>query len=332
MKTARIIVSSILILVIVFCGIIVFEKINFSSDTTPVTITIKENSSSSEIYAVLKENGLAKTKIGFLINLKLSPYSGKLKAGTFTLNKSMSFDEILKTLSGSGISNRKTFTLTIPEGYSIEKIATKLESENICTKEEFLNALSDEYNYDFIKDIPTKNYKYKLQGFLFPSTYEFFEGATAHDIIDKMLGEFENRYLKLKNNTNFTMHDVITLASLIEREAQLPSERYTISGVLKNRLNINMPLQIDASIVYFISDGEYNVDLVTYDHLKMDSLYNTYKNTGLPVGPKCNPGIESIKAALNPENHSYLYYHTDETKKDGSHIFTENYGEHLATQ
>ena len=332
MKALRITVSCILIFIMIFCGIIVFEKINFSSDTTPITITISENSSSSQIYGILKKNSLAKTKLGFLVNLKLSPYSGKLKAGTFTLNKSMTFDEILKTLSGGGISTRKTFTVTIVEGFSIEKIASKLESENICTKEEFLNALNDEYNYNFLKDIPQKEYKYKLQGFLFPSTYEFFEGATAHDVIDKMLGEFEKRYSTLTNNTDFSMYDVITLASLIEREAQIPSERYTISGVLKNRLNINMPLQIDASIVYFVSGGEYNVDLVTYNHLKMESPYNTYKNTGLPIGPICNPGLESIKAALNPEKHNYLYYHTDETKKDGSHIFTENYGQHLATQ
>lgn len=330
-NTKPFLITAIAVIIVIF-AVLGFERINFSKDTTPIEITIPEMSSSVEIYEILKENGLAKTKIGFIANLKLSPYNRQIKAGKFTLNKSMSFNEMLKKLSVSPIVAKESFTLTIPEGYSLEKIAQKLSDEGICEKEEFLSALNDEYNYEFLKDIPEKDYKYKLQGFLFPSTYEFFVDATPHDIVDKLLGEFEYQYKKLENTSGISMYDAITLAALIEREAKKPSERFTISGVLKNRIEIGMPLQIDASVVYFVSDGMYDVDLVTYNHLKMDSKYNTYKYEGLPVGPICNPGIESIKAALNPEKHSYLYYHTDETKKDGTHIFTETYGQHLATQ
>jgi len=166
---------------------------------------------------------------------------------------------------------------------------------------------------------------------LFPQTYEFLIGETPHNIINTLLGEFEKQYSKIGdiNNINF---DTITMASLVEREAKLDSERDIIAGVIKNRISSNMPLQIDASVVYFLSDGLYDIDRVLYKDLEKDSLYNTYKYRGYPVGPICNPGIKSLKAALMPKHHDYLYYHTDETKKDGSHIFTKNYNEHLNTQ
>ena len=125
---------------------------------------------------------------------------------------------------------------------------------------------------------------------------------------------------------------LVTKASLIEKEAKLASEKPIIAGVIENRLRADMPLQIDAAIVYAITDGKYNADKVYYKDLEIDSPYNIYKNKGLPAGPICSPGLDSIKAAANPESHKYLYYHTDTEKNDGSHIFTETYDEHLQTQ
>lgn len=331
MKKIRMFLSVIMIFVIILCGLVVLERISFSNDTTPITIVIEEGTSSSGIYNILKKHGLAKTKLGFLINLKLSKYNNKLQYGNFEVNKSMSLTDIFKELATNG-AKVETFTLTVPEGYSAEKIAQRLSELNICSEKEFLNALNDEYDYSFLKDIPKKDYKYKLQGFLFPSTYEFFTTVTPHDIISTLLGEFEKQYSAIKHTSKMSMYEIITLASLVEREAKLDSERRIIAGVIKNRLDIDMLLQIDASVVYAISDGLYDTEKVYYRDLENNSLYNTYKYTGLPVGPICNPGIESIKAAINPDNHSYLYYHTDETKQDGSHIFTETYSNHLTTQ
>lgn len=166
---------------------------------------------------------------------------------------------------------------------------------------------------------------------MFPQTYEFFKTATAHEIINTMLGEFEKQYSKISDIKNID-YDTVVLASLVEREAKLDTERGKIAGVIKNRLNENMLLQIDATVVYAITNGLYNADKVYYKDLENPSPYNTYKYKGLPVGAICNPGIKSLKAALMPDIHKYKFYHTDENKKDGSHIFTENYDEHLASQ
>ena len=128
-----------------------------------------------------------------------------------------------------------------------------------------------------------------------------------------------------------SVYETVTLASLVEREAKLDSERATIAGVIENRLADGMRLQIDAAVIYAISDGLYDVDRVLYRDLEVDSPYNVYRNYGLPVGPICSPGLSSLEAAMNPEEHSYMYYHTDEAKGDGSHIFTESFSEHKDT-
>ena len=127
-----------------------------------------------------------------------------------------------------------------------------------------------------------------------------------------------------------TMSEAINRAALIERESKLDSERTMISGVIDNRIKKGMLLQIDASVVYAVSDGLYDLNRVLYKHLEIDSPYNTYKYAGLPAGPICNPGIKSIEAAMTPESHDYLYYHTDNEKNDGSHIFTRTLSEHSA--
>lgn len=325
-----------LILIIVFVAALIFcmpyiTEFFSSSDREGENIefVIESGESVSSIAKRLKENNLIKNENVFILKIKLDNAGQKIQKGTFSLNTGMSLKTLINALTTSAIG--KTFTLTIPEGYSIEQIAQKLSDMDIFTYDEFISALDDDYNYAFLKNIPKKDYKYKLQGFLFPQTYEFLEDTTAHHVIDTLLAEFEKQYSQIGDVKNIN-YDTIILASLVERESKLDSERDTIAGVIKNRLNKDMLLQIDASVVYFLSDGLYNVDKVYYKDLEKNSYYNTYKYKGLPIGPICNPGIKSLKAALMPAHHDYLYYHTDETKKDGSHIFTKNYQDHLSTQ
>ena len=226
----------------------------------------------------------------------------------------------------------KGVKLTIPEGFSAEMIAARCEKLGLVKAEDFLSELENgKFGFSFINDIPSKDgVKYKLQGYLFPSTYVFKSTASAHDVISVLLAEFEKQYNSVKNlNKNeVSMNDIIISASLIEREAKLDSERSMISGVIRNRIKKGMRLQIDASVVYAISDGLYDVSRVYYKDLEKDSPYNTYKYAGLPVGAICNPGIKSIKAAMQPQESNYLYYRTDNSKNDGSHIFTETFNEH----
>ena len=294
-----------------------------------VVFTVASGENAKDIAKNLKANGLIKNEILFSLKLKTTNSATKLRSGTFSLNTGMSLSTIITKLTTEGGGD--SFTLVVPEGYSAEQIAQKLENDGIMSSDAFLSAMSDEYGYDFIKKIPDREFKYKLQGFLFPQTYEFFKTAAAHEIIDTMLGEFEKQYSKIGDIKNID-YDTVVLASLVEREAKLDTERGKIAGVIKNRLNENMLLQIDATVVYAITNGLYNADKVYYKDLENPSPYNTYKYKGLPVGAICNPGIKSLKAALMPDIHKYKFYHTDENKKDGSHIFTENYDEHLASQ
>lgn len=316
----------IIVVIIFFFGGIIRKLTNKT-----VSITIPEGTSTVEIADILKENGVISSKSLFLLNLRLSEYSGKLQYGTFKLDTGDSMKEIIKTLATKG-AKKNTVTLTVPEGYSIEKIKEKVCDLGICTDTEFEKALKKDYDYDFLKAIPKNtDVNYRLQGFLYPSTYEFYSDASAETVIDTMLAEFEKQIAKISAD-NDKLFETVIKASLIEREAKIDSERSIIAGVINNRLNIDMPLQIDATVAYVISNGLYNADRVYYKDLQNNSLYNTYKYKGLPAGPICSPGINSLKAALSPSQHNYLYYHTDTKKNDGSHIFTETYEEHTSTQ
>ena len=293
-----------------------------------VEIVIPEGTSSKKIAEILKKEDVIESKYLFLAKLKFSAYNGKLQYGTFNLNKNDSYSKIIKTMATQG-AKKSTVTLTVPEGYSVERIKAKVVEMGLCSDKEFEDALKKDYDYSFLKSVP-KNAKvnYRLQGYLYPSTYEFYEDASAEDIIRTMLDEFEKQTKDLGIKD---YHKTITLASLVEREAKLDKERELIAGVMRNRLNDGMILQIDATVVYAISDGMYDVERVFYKDLEVNSPYNTYKYEGLPAGAICSPSIKSIKAALNPAKHKYFYYHTDTKKNDGSHIFTETYEEHTTS-
>ncbi len=326
----KIVFIIIIILMIILVSPAVSEYFNTESyDGNEVTVEIKEGATIDEIADILKDNGLIKYKTVFKLKTRLSEYANTLRYGTFILSDGMCLQDILKELATGGMVEN-TVKFIVPEGFSVENIAQRAENLGLCTKDEFLDALNERYDYAFISKIPTLDYKYKLQGFLFPSTYEFYKDAKPYDIINTMLGEFEKQYNSVSTNYD-NIYENIIKASLIEREALLDSEKTIISGVIKNRLEANMLLQIDASVAYAVTDGVYDITSVTYQHLKTNSLYNTYRYKGLPVGPIANPGLEAIKAALSPQNNNYYYYHTDTDKGDGSHIFSENYQQHLNT-
>ena len=300
-----------------------------SVDGTPVTITIPEGASTDAIGDILKENNLISNKNLFKLKVKLSQYNNRLNYGTYTLDDGMCLSDIISTLAST--AGQETVSLVVPEGYSVQQIGKKAELLGICTKEEFLSALNEDYDYEFIKYIPRGNYDYKLQGFLFPDTYTFFLNSTPRQVVDEMLKNFDYQYKKHIGAYSEETFKTVTKASLVEKEAVLERERPIIAGVIENRLRINMALQIDAAIVYFITDGSFDAEKVYYKDLEKDSPYNVYKTPGLPAGPICNPGISSLMSAAKPKSHNYLYYHTDTEKNNGSHIFTETYNEHLNT-
>lgn len=333
-KLGMILILVICILLFLYPYIKEYTATTSAENGRVTTVTINEGDSAFKVGAALADKDLIKTRFTFVLKyyLNRSTYPN-IYPGEYNLNKGMCLADILKKISipPEPVPELETFTITIPEGYSAEMIAARCNRLGICTEEEFLTAVeANDYDYEFIKHIPEGNYRRKLEGFLFPATYEFYENATPHDMVDKMLATFEQAY-----KVNFSDYDNmfynVTVASMIEREAAVPKERATISGVIKNRLAKPMRLQIDATAVYAKSNGYYDIENVTASDVQFASPYNTYLNDGLPPGPICSPGISSVIAAANPENHNWYYYHTDEVKKDGSHIFTETYGEHNAT-
>lgn len=308
-----------------------------STEGVDVVVVIPEGAATKQIAQILKDNGLIQFPSAFVKRVKESDYRGSLQPGEFTLNTGMSTWEMIEILGHVEPVRTVMATVTIPEGFSIEQIAYRVNAEGLFTEEEFLEAVQeDTYTYDFLDSIPEGvNVNYRLQGFLFPATYDIYEDTTAHDLVDMMLRKFDEVYsdgMRAQAEAmNYTAFEVVNRAAIVEREAKLDEERPMIAGVINNRLEQGMMLQMCPTVLYPITNGVYDKSEVTYDDLEVDSLYNTYKNTGLPVGPICNPGAVSLNAVLYPAEHNYLYYHVD-NEEIGSHIFTETYEEHVNTQ
>lgn len=319
--------------------VLLFAEVKSEKDTegNGVTVEIPKGAGQKQIAKLLKEKGLIGNELAFYLKVREMSAGNQLKYGTFELNDGYSLKTIIQKLVTEGAKKEGNW-FTVPEGYTIEKIALKLEEEGQCTAEEFLEAVEKEdYNYWFLESIPEDaDVKYRLQGFLFPDTYDLGEKVTAEGIVRTMLDQFGVQYTKGMDEQakamGRTTYEIVTEASMIERETSYDAERAKIAGVIENRLAQNMRLQIDPTFLYPLTDGLYNKSSATYEDTRTDSPYNTYTNYGFPVGPICSPGLPSIEAALNPESHTYLFYHTDTTKNDGSHIFTETYEEHLETQ
>lgn len=301
-----------------------------------VTIEIEQGSGTMAIAEKLKEEGLIDYKLVFILKARNMGVSGQLRYGIFNLHKNAGLETLIQELISGGAKKEESM-FTIPEGYSIEMIAVKLEQEEICTAEAFLQAVEQEYDFWFLEDIPANaEVKYKLQGFLFPETYAIADDMTAQDIVTVMLQQFEARFTEeMKNKAaqlEKSIYEVMIEASIIERETMVDAEREMVAGVIKNRLEDGMRLQMCPTVLYPLTNGMYDKTSVTNEDTLLDSPYNTYQNVGLPPGPIANPGILSIEAALNPADHDYFFYHTDTEKNDGSHIFTKTYQEHVNTQ
>jgi UPF0755 protein len=340
-----IIVLAVVVILIVLAGIKVKGMYNEfmdeykGTDTVAgedVTIVVPEGASTKSVAAILHDAGLIDYEYAFIMRVKESDYRGKIQPGTFVLNTGMNTMDMIETLCYVEPVKEVIDTLTVPEGFSVEQIAARCEEKGICTKAEFLQeASSGKYQLPFGNDIVSSSVTYELQGYLFPATYDIFEDTTAESLINNMIDKFNSVYTYEYSNRaaelGYSDYDVLIMASIVEREAQIDSERAIIAGVIYNRLDDDMMLQMCPTVLYPLTEGMYDVTELTYDDLEIVSPYNTYKNYGLPVGPICNPGQASIEAVLYPDDNDYLYYHTSDAG-DGSHIFSSTYDEHLSTQ
>lgn len=294
-----------------------------------VTVTIPQGASTSDIADILKENNLIKSTFMFRVNSKLEGFDGTYQQGTYEVDQGLEPTQIMELLQTGVVLDDVKFT--VPEGYNTKQIAARAEKMGICTAEEFINECNTgSFDFDFLKDLPDR--ELKLEGYLFPDTYYIEEETTAHDLIQAMLKRFEQMYTKeyqdVVEASGHTLDEMVTIASIIEKEIKLDEERPRAAGVIYNRLEEGMPLQVDATVLYAM--GIVKEDISTVD-LQYDSPYNTYQVDGLPVGPISNPGEKSFQAALYPEVNNYIYY-VVEAKGQNNHVFCETYDEFLTAK
>jgi UPF0755 protein len=300
----------------------------------PVTITIPSGTGSARIAELLEENGLIRDSFIFKLYLRYKGEGQRFQAGVYQLAPGTALDEIIGKLNRGDIVKVETIRFTIPEGYTVVQMADKLAEAGVANREAFLAVARNQgeveppeaWAFPNIEDI-----KEPLEGYLYPETYEMKKDSTEREIIQRMLEETKRKLSTLPSDwpeklkeSGLTMHELLTVASLIEREVIVDEERPLVAGVIYHRLRIDMPLQIDATVQYALEKPK---ERLLYVDLELESPYNTYLHRGLPPGPIASPGLASIRAALYPQDTSYLFY---VTKKDGTntHLFAETFEEH----
>jgi UPF0755 protein len=289
-----------------------------SSENKWKEVKIPEGSTFSHGISILKKEGIIKNEFVFFILSRIARTDRRLRAGYYNLNTSMSHWEVFDHLRKGMIIQ---YAITISEGSTLEDIKLKLKSLNLIDDNSWQLVTSKDFLAFLNVDAPS------LEGYLYPDTYNLAKGADPKDIfrmmIQKLRENFDQSLKEKAKKLGMNENEILTLASIIEKEAQVDSERPIISAVYHNRLKKKMRLQADPTVVYGIkriSDG------ITRSDLRRDTPYNTYVNEGLPPGPIASPGIKSIKAALYPADVGYIYF---VSKNDGTHYFSRTSEEHM---
>jgi UPF0755 protein len=299
-----------------------------ATNETFVEFEVSSGITANQLAIKMQEQGIIKNHFVFKLYAKINGGDVKIKSGRYYLSPSMTPEKILDKLVKGEIINNDV-KVTIPEGSTLNMIATVLSEKGLASEEDFYNSVKIERfeeKYIFLKEFPPDA---DLEGFLFPDTYFLPPGKSAGFYIDVLLKRFEEVYFSKvdktlkENKIDYTPYQIVTLASIIEAEAKLENERPIIAGVFYNRLNKGMPLQSCATIAFILDEHK---EVLSFDDLEIDSPYNTYKYNGLPPGPIGAPGLSSILAAANPAKVDYLYF---VAKGDGAHIFSKTYSEHL---
>ena len=289
-----------------------------------VDVEIKQGSSASTIASVLAENDVIGSKYVFRFYIR-----GKdivFQYGTFHLNRKMNYDELIEQLTTQQVV-RETTDITIKEGMNAEQIISMLEELGIGTRDEILYAINEaEYDFDFITPDMTL-VDYRLEGYLYPDTYEIYLDDSPEEVIVRLLDNFDKKTANLReevamNGGNF--HETMILASIIEKEGQKESELPIVSSVFHNRLEQGMKLESCATVQYVLPEHK---EVLSYEDTQTDSPFNTYIHPGLPPAPISNPGIAAIRAAIYPDETDYLFF---VARPDGSHYFGKTYAEHEA--
>ncbi len=291
----------------------------------PATVVVEEGDTLDNVADKLEDSGVVGSSTLFKLGARLEGADTEIKPGEYRLERDASAEEILTTLS-SEEKDVSTFAVTVPEGLTIRQTAEAISAgSGIPVAEVEAAAKKTDYGYAFLDDPAVKS----TEGFLFPKRYEFEKGTGAPGIVDRLLEQYliETEGLDFagaQERLKLTEYQLVTVASLVEKESANPEERPVIASVIYNRIRAGMPLQIDATVQYAIGEPKEKLSLAD---LEVQSPYNTYENPGLPPGPIASPSRESLEAALNPAQTGHLYYVLE---ADGErHFFTDDYEEFL---
>jgi len=298
-----------------------------SQTSEEVVYEIAPGMSFRSVAKELQQKNLIRNESFFIILAKIKRLGNKMKVGEYSLNKNMRPLEILNIISSGKSIERK---ITISEGLSIYEVAEVFDGLGLLSKEEFLKTITDpEFIQKNLKEDYENTKMTSLEGYLFPETYSFTKYTDAKTIISEMIQKFKETYKEIESESKITglsKHQIVTLASIIEKETGAPQERPTISSVFHNRLKKKMRLQTDPTIIYgkALESKKIEINIKKSDILH-PTPYNTYTIPGLPPGPIANPGKEALLAAVNPANSDYLFF---VSMNDGTHVFTKEFKDH----
>jgi UPF0755 protein len=322
-------VLGVLLVLCVLVAIFVIYSVTKGGENEPAPgkssrVQVVKGDTLTDVAAKLEEAGIIESAFVFELQARYEGYGTEIKTGRYTFQPGQDSGQILHELTVGQAA--PTITVTIPEGLTIEETAVTVAADSSVPASAFEDAARrTDYGYAFLDDSSVKT----TEGYLFPAKYDFEKRVTAPQIVDRLLEQYlletqDLDFADAKERLDLTEHQIVTVASLIEKEAATPKEKPLIASVIYNRMHEDMPLQIDATIQFALNKPKTNLSLTD---LKVDSPYNTYKNKDLPPGPICSPGRESLQAALNPANTKYLYYVLEANGEE--HFFTKSYDDFL---
>lgn len=301
-----------------FLDLLVYADKSANADNSKKVVVILPGQNLSTIANSLNKTGIIKNPVKFKLLARIKGCDKKIKAGEYLLSSSMSPIKILQTMASGKV---RLYKITIPEGYNLKQVASIIAKAKLGTKEDFLRAATDS-SFVHKHGINAETF----EGYLFPETYHFPKDIAPEKIIDAMIEQFRlmfnRKWEKQAKDLDLSIHQVVTLASIIEKETSVSFERPVISSVFNNRLKKRMRLESDPTVIYGLKNFDGNI---TRKHLAAQTPYNTYIIKGLPPGPISNPGIKAIEAALYPADTDFLYF---VSKKDRTHKFSTNIKDH----
>ena len=322
------------LILIILLGISIYYIIDISNDIRgtdikgeEVTLEIISGDTASSVTEKLKELGLIKYEDIFKFLSRMESLERNIQIGTYVIKEGSSYQEIFDLLK-SNTTYRESIRITFTEGCEVQDIFNTLVANGIGNLDRYEQVAKGwDFGYDFLPEIGSEN---RLEGFLYPDTYDFFLDEKEESVIKRFLDNFNKKMTEAGlwekiSQKGETVYDTLILASIIEKESQYTPELARISSVFHNRLEKRMMLQSDATVNYIL-DKEDRYSSISSSTMAIDSPYNTYKYYGLTPTPICNPSIPSITAAIEPEDTNYLYFCA---KGDGSHVFAFTYEEHL---